>query len=162
MLNKRNEIVDEIDELVRDLEVTSARLDKLKAVELTPEEARKVRATYFGDVLKISVDDFESLRRTAIEAGEEKEKRRSAEEERARIEEENFKMQQELEASRQSLYQTSESFRLLGKIFQTFIDYIKDIDPELADEAEKVATETVTNNLSRNDDSIRDTEDAEL
>ena len=143
MLDKRNDIGDEIDELVRDLEVTSARLDKLKAVELTPEEASKVRPTYFGDMFEVGVREFESLRRTAIEAGEEKAKRRKTEEEKERLEEENHKLQKELEEIRTSLYSTSENFRHLGICFQTYIDYIKDVNPELADLATQAAIEAV-------------------
>lgn len=143
LLDKKNDLGDEIKDLIRVLEDTSTRLNKLKAVELSPEETSKVRPTYFGDMLEVGVREFESLRRAAIEAGEEKEKRRKTEEEKERLEEENHKLQKELEKIRTSLYCTSENFRHLGLCFQTYIDYIKDVNPELADLATNAAIEAV-------------------
>ena len=52
-------------------------------------------------------------------------------------------MQKELEKIRTSLYCTSENFRHLGLCFQTYIDYIKDVNPELADLATNAAIEAV-------------------
>jgi len=52
-------------------------------------------------------------------------------------------LQKELEEIRTSLYSTSENFRHLGICFQTYIDYIKDVNPELADLATQAAIEAV-------------------
>ncbi len=145
MLNRRNDLGDEIEDLLHELESTSIKLDKLKTIELTPEEASKVRSTYVGDMIEIDVRDFENLRRTAIDVGEDKEKRLRAEDEKKLIEKENLKMRQELEELRQSLCNTKENFRLLGKFFQAYIDCVKAQNPELADLATKNAVESVEN-----------------
>ena len=96
-------------------------------------------------MIEIDVRDFENLRRTAIDVGEDKEKRLRAEDEKKLIEKENLKMRQELEELRQSICNTKENFRLLGKFFQAYIDCVKAQNPELADLATKNAVESVEN-----------------
>jgi hypothetical protein len=140
---------DEIDELTE-------RLETIRSIPLTEEQVRKekpVKNTPDGNVVEVPVDEYMRLRVAFFDAMEEKKKREEKDDEYARLKEENEKLSG-------TLKETSDSFRQLGQIFKSYKNHVKEMDPKLNEEANRISMNETMQSSSRV--STKDTDIEEL
>lgn len=129
----------EIEDLLDSIDRANENLKKVQAASLTEEEISRIRPTYVGDRMEVDASDYASLKLTASESAEEKNKRIRAEEEAAIARASYEKLQAESAEMEQTLNDISGKFSMLGEYFHAYKGYVKAIDPGLDEEATRAA-----------------------
>lgn len=119
---------DELDELLE-------RLETVRSIPLTEEQVRKekpVKNTPEGNIVEVSVEEYMRLRVAFFDMMEEKKKSEEKDDEYARLKEQYDKLSD-------TLKDTSDSFRQMGQIFKSYKNHVKEVDPKLNEEANKIS-----------------------